>query len=270
MHRLEPAEFMCVAPLVPSHRDAGHMAFVWSVLQGRQPGEVWVDRPERPRSAVVCNFCEFWFVLGEPNAELVAVAVPRVLERLPGGHNTGLWCTDPAWAPVLRPMFTRISRRKEFHFVPEAARVTERVLPDFLRLAPLDAEIVSRFMEPRLDPWVVQVAWRGAEAMAANSFGWAVMHDDWPVAFCAACAIGGPEGAVEAEIEICTDPAYRRQGLAAAAALAFIASCRERGFIPAWSCAATNEPSVRLARSLGFVEFREITGFELGSGWASS
>ena len=57
---------------------------------------------------------------------------------------------------------------------------------------------------------------------------------------------------------------------ASMAALAFIASCRERGFIPAWSCAATNEPSVRLARSLGFVEFREITGFELGSGWASS
>jgi len=266
MHLLEPAAYARVAPLVPSHRDAGHMAFVWSVLQGRQPGQAWVDDPEQPRSALVCNFCEFWFVLGEPNADLVAAAVPRALERLPKYHRTALWCTDPAWEPVLRPMFRRVSRRKEFHFVPEAATATEPALPRRLRLAPLDAEIVSRFMEPRLDPWVVDVAWGGADQMAAKSFGWAVMHDDWPVAFCAACAIGGPEGEVEAEIEICTDPAYRRQGLATVAALAFIASCRERGLIPAWSCAATNEPSARLARSLGFVEFREITGFELGRG----
>ncbi|MCK9520204.1 MAG: GNAT family N-acetyltransferase, partial [Dehalococcoidia bacterium] len=231
MHLLDPTGFARVAPLVPPHTQAGHMAFAWALLEGRQSGHVWVDDANRPRSAIVCNDCEFWFVLGEPRPDLVAGVMPELLRRLPT-NNTALWCTSPEWETALAPLFAQTSHRKEFHFEPEKAEITRVALPPRLRLAPIDAAIAARFKEPYLDPWVARVAWGDPEQMAAKSFGWAVMDGDRPVSFCAACAIGGPRGAVEAEIEIITDADYRGRDLATAAALAFFASCRERGMVP--------------------------------------
>jgi predicted GNAT family acetyltransferase len=52
------------------------------------------------------------------------------------------------------------------------------------------------------------------------------------------------------EIEIATDPGYRRQGIALACASRLILTCLERGLYPSWD--AANMASVRLAEKLGY------------------
>ncbi|MGE5597012.1 MAG: GNAT family N-acetyltransferase [Hyphomicrobiales bacterium] len=263
MQRLEPSQYDRVRPLVPSHHEAGHTAFVWAVLNGAMPGDVFADDPANPKSAIVANECDFWFALGEPRADLVARIVPELLAIIPERNASALWCTAPGWDAALAPLFPEVSRRKEFHYRPDLARVREMPLPDGLELRPMTAGLAARIRRQHLDPWVTEI-YGGPEGLERRSFGWmAVDGSGDPVSMCIACGIGGPDGAVEAEIEVGTDDRYRRRDLATAVALAFIADCKERGLIPAWTCASGNEPSARLARRLGFVEFREVTGFEL-------
>jgi RimJ/RimL family protein N-acetyltransferase len=45
---------------------------------------------------------------------------------------------------------------------------------------------------------------------------------------------------------------YQHQGLATVTATAFIAGCLARGLRPNWECWWDNEPSVSLAKKLGF------------------
>jgi ribosomal protein S18 acetylase RimI-like enzyme len=57
---------------------------------------------------------------------------------------------------------------------------------------------------------------------------------------------------------VCTDPAYRGQGLAGRLVRAVAAGIRERGETPFLHAAAANESAVRLYRSLGFTQRRPM------------
>jgi len=51
-----------------------------------------------------------------------------------------------------------------------------------------------------------------------------------------------------------TGKGFRRRGLAALTCTAFIRHCLERGLLPTWDTDDDNEPSLLLARTLGFRE----------------
>jgi RimJ/RimL family protein N-acetyltransferase len=57
-----------------------------------------------------------------------------------------------------------------------------------------------------------------------------------------------------AEIGVYTQPDYRRRGYATAAASLVARRAQEAGQTPVWSAGAHNQPSLRIARKLGFVE----------------
>ncbi|GIM89732.1 GNAT family N-acetyltransferase [Paractinoplanes toevensis] len=58
---------------------------------------------------------------------------------------------------------------------------------------------------------------------------------------------------------VCTDPAFRGQGLATALVRAVAAGIRERGETPFLHTAATNQPAIRLYESIGFHLRRQTT-----------
>ena len=69
-----------------------------------------------------------------------------------------------------------------------------------------------------------------------------------------------PVGHVEISA-VCTDPAFRGQGLAARLVRAVTAGIRERGEIPFLHAVATNSTAIRLYEQLGF-EFGQATMFK--------
>lgn len=233
------------------------MAFVHGVLDGSMPGRIFVDEIQAQRSAVVLNDSGFHFAIGEAPAVLTVSELAPVIAAV-SDEPAALWSSTPAWAALLGPLFERNDVRKEFH-APEGRLYPLPILPRGFDLTPIDEAIAAKF-GGGTDPWVIRT-WGGSARFVERCFGFAIMHGDILASFCTACAIGGPPGAVEAEIEIGTDPRYRRRGLATIAAVAFMAECRDRGLLPAWTCTATNVASDRLARRLGFTFFREITGY---------
>lgn len=262
MHLLDRADYARVTRLVPSRGDAGHMALVHAVIEGSMPGHIAVDDVEAPRSALACQSGGFFFAIGEANGPLVARFMPELLRRCLGPEPTGLWATTPEWAEALDPLFATHRFRNEYHPGPRLG-LDRRPPPEGFRLAAIDPQIAAKFGDGT-DAWVVRT-WGGPQAFGDRVFGYALMKGDELASFCTACAIAGPPGEVEAEIEIGTDGRYRQRGLAYAVACAFFDECARRELHPAWTCDSANEASARLADSLGFVEFRKVTGYPLDS-----
>ncbi len=253
--RLAPSEFQHVLPLIPL--GIGHVSFSHAVIEGTMAGQVWVDDPENAATAIVMSDADFCLAFGEPRGDLVGESLDELLAAN-RAEKPELWATTDGWAEALAFLGSAASRN-EFHFdgLPDGG--ARRPLPPGYRLAPLDASLATTFAEAGVDPWVVHI-WGGPERFAKEAFGCAVLDDSGALAsFCTTCSIGGGE----AEVEIGTADAHRRQGLAAIAGAAFISDCRERGLVPAWTCAAGNAGSNRLAEILGFRFARTIAGYPL-------
>ena len=246
-----------IRALVPGADEAGHMAFVHALLDGTMPGRVLADDADRPRSAIILPDNGFCFAIGAPDETLVAATVPGILAQ-PPPEPALLWASTGAWAAVLGRHLKEPRTRNEYHYLPMVPQPAPRPPPGF-RLRAIDLEVAN---DPQfgkgLDPWVVRI-WGGPAQFVERCFGWAVMSPEGLAAICTACSIGGGE----AEVEIGTAFEYRERGLAYAAALAFFAECGSRNLRPAWTCATGNAGSERLAEKLGFVLFREVTGYPL-------
>lgn len=262
MLELALADFDRVLGLVPAPSDAGHMAFVHAVLEGSMPGFVLVDAAAVPKSAIVGNLAGFWFALGEPPGSMTGDEIVEIRARVPGDEPTALWCTSPGWAKVLTPHLGEGEERIEFH--PPATPRATLAAPAGYELRPLDAPLAATFQASGVDPWVVDI-WGGAEAFAARSFGFALLKHGNLVSFCTACALQERGVGREAEIEIGTTEGERDKGLAEVAGRAFMVEARVRGYVPAWTCAAANPASERLALKLGYTEARRVRGFPLAA-----
>ncbi len=253
--RLGPEHYEAFRRLIPN--GIGHRTFALGVLEGRMAGQVWADAAESPETAIVMSDADFCLAIGMPRADLIAHSLPamRAANR---ADKPELWATTHEWALALA--FLGPSRQRneyEFEGLPENAR--RRALPKGFRLASIDAA-VARLFRGAVDPWVVEVVWGGPDQFVERAFGWAILAPSGELAsFCATCAIGGGE----AEVEIGTNDAYRRQGLALVAGARFITECLERGLVPAWTCATGNAGSERLAELLGFRFVRQVTGYPL-------
>jgi RimJ/RimL family protein N-acetyltransferase len=250
------ASYSAILPLVPSANDAGHMAFVYGILEGEMPGTVFVDDADNPRTAIACNDCGFWHAVGAPRRDLVAESIELLKATLPA-YPTQLYATTPEWAEALNPLFADHRSRNEYHFtsLPNSAAP---LLPPGFELVPLSPALALKF-EGAVDPWVVDI-WGGPEQFRERIFGWAAIRGDELASFCTFCGLGGGE----TEIEVGTNERWRRLGLAHAVGHAFVRTALERGFRPAWTCTTGNTGSERLAAKLGFIEFRKVTGYAIG------
>ena len=68
-----------------------------------------------------------------------------------------------------------------------------------------------------------------------------------------ALAQTGARSPRHADLAVATLPAFRGRGLATAAAALVAAKIQAAGQVPVWSAGETNHPSLRIARTLGFV-----------------
>ncbi len=262
MHELSRPDFDVIRPLFCNEtgNDAGKRevgrTFVAALLEGNHQGRVFVDNKATPSTVLVALACEFLYVAGRAddpatNANLRRVITDELLPAHEPGHEYAIiFPTSGAWEAALAVMFCDApalhhAARHEFEFSLDRF---QRAHAEWRDRIP-EGFALRRYDRALAEGQGLAEFWGSLDAFLERGFGFGVIKGDEVVSRCHTVMIG----AGEAEINIETAAAYRRQGFATLAACAFIEHCLTVDLEPAWSCWDYNVASHNLAERLGFV-----------------
>jgi len=252
MHELRAGEFACARALfaeIDFQRPA-----VYSVLEGSQPGRVYVDRPDQPTAAFI--WADDCYVAGNAPDAAFSAKVGRLLctDVMPSTENLMADPYSDAWHDLLRALLydhgPQHIQRTTFDWDPARFVAEHREwragIPAGYRVARIDATIAGQV-------GVIGALWPSINRSPAKAFGSCVLQEDRVVSSCKTAFVG--DGLAETGVE--TEEAHRRQGLATLACCAYLEQCLDRGVRPVWSC-FYNAASEALACKLGFTNRHEM------------
>ncbi len=209
---------------------------------------IFVTDPDAPRSAMLFTGEEEYFA-GEPNRELVQSKQSK---------EVALLAKEEAWEPLFRECYPEAERvtRYAIHrckdFEREKLQSFADALPKGYEIRRIDSEIYD--LIGKLDDEDLQDLtgdFDTKEEFLIKGRGFVVLKDGGIVAGASSayCYCDG------IDVEIDTDKAERRKGLATAVGAKLILSCLDDGLEPRWD--AANLISVHLAEKLGYRFDRE-------------
>jgi GNAT superfamily N-acetyltransferase len=233
-----PALFDITKPTMPR---------AFHVLEGLNQGQILVDDPAQPTSAVVRDgmYGTLYFG-GNVSASLLASLVPHFREI--GEVGIGCWLDDP-----LNGMIPA-----DFDYDGRTYYFTERLphndtqrfeLPTGYSLFPRDENLFRKSFDYQstLDMFGT------VENVLRHTLGAVILHGDTMV--CEAATGAPTHGLIE--VGVTTAEPYRGEGFASIACARLIEMCEEHGYKTWWDCAKQNTPSVKLARKLGYQNEQE-------------
>ncbi|HSJ57876.1 MAG TPA: GNAT family N-acetyltransferase, partial [Anaerolineae bacterium] len=231
-----------LAPLFAQHNPT---FLIDTVLEGHT-GTAWADDPRDPHAAMLA-YADVVIYGGDaahPAARVLARRLPVYKGVLP---------SPGGWSDLLEAVYgKRLVAVERYAFSDNSLdlahlRALAQRLPAGLEMRPIDLELAERIVSES-GP-VVEDHVRNFDSPAdyvARGAGFVVMHDDRIVAAAssyAACNRG-------IEVQVNTDPVYRRHGLATAVSAMLIAGCLASGVEAHWD--AANKESAALAQKLGY------------------
>jgi hypothetical protein len=218
------------------------MPRAYNVLEGVNRGQILVDDPGRPTSAVVRDgmYGTLYFG-GHMNPSQVASVVQYF--RGMGEVGIGCWLNDP-----LNEMIpTDFDYDGRTYFFTERVSTTDAQnfqLPDGYSLLPRDEDLFRRSFDYRS---TVDL-FGSIENVLRYTLGVTILDGDTLV--CEAATGAPTQGWIE--VGVTTVEPYRAQGFATIACTRLIELCEEKGYQTWWDCAKQNTPSVSLAKKLGY------------------
>lgn len=213
-------------------------------------GRAYADSRQRPTVALI-EGGDFFFVAGDA----VSKAAEELLMFLRQLARPVLLVVpeDTIWAARIRGIFggaavevTRFSFKNEGDiFDHEKLRQYAVALPAGYAIRPVDAALLSEQPDNEVLRTLVQ-GFADEGAFFENGIGFAVTYDGEVVS--GASSYAYYNGGIEVEID--TDAAHRRKGLATAVGAKLMLACLEAGKYPNWD--AQNIESAMLATKLGY------------------
>jgi RimJ/RimL family protein N-acetyltransferase len=218
------------------------MARAFNVLEGLNRGQILVDDPAHPTTAVVRDviYGTLYFG-GNVNPGLVTALVRHFREI--GEVGIGCWPYDP-----LNEMIPG-----NFDYDGRTYFFTERSAPHQAHSYKLPAgyQLVLRdeyWFRKSFDYESTMDAFGTIENVLRYTLGIVILHDEMVV--CEAATGAPTHGWIE--LGVTTAEAYRGRGFASIACARLIEMCEAQGYKTWWDCARQNTPSVRLAKKLGY------------------
>jgi RimJ/RimL family protein N-acetyltransferase len=241
-----------------------------AVIEGRCPGDIYVDDAQDPRTGLLWDHVEGeLYLAGETHSEAFNRAANDLIRneirskaetQLPHLSEFTLFAHPDRWGDrldvVLRGTNPMLHQRR--HFTLKEPRVGWRAqLPEGFAMTPLDATLLTRGDLAGIDTtreWVLG-DWRTAHAFEREDRGFCLIHRNELVSWCASeytCRLV-PGGVRACEVGIYTREGYRRQGFATLVAAATVERCLAEGIERiGWHCWASNLGSAATARKVGF------------------
>jgi hypothetical protein len=246
MFELDSAHFGDVLPL---YRELGlDFPLICEVIVRRQRGQIFVDRRDVPRSALVVTGFGFACALGShEGGEVSAVAD---LLSTPGALKPSylLWYAPPSvWQRTLdRIGPPAVRRRDRVRFTPPRDRADFLAeptrVPAGCTLGLLTADLIPQTSALGID--LGSRFWSSINDFVTHSFGTCLLDGEEMASLCYAAGIA--DGF--AEMDLITHPAFRGRGMGGAVARQFMKESLSRNLVPRWDTFASNAGSMTLAR----------------------
>lgn len=231
-----------------------------SVLTGVQQGYALVDDADQPNQAFVFH-AHYGFVncIGNPPEDMQSIAhmVMAYQSDRPYFNVTDFINYPKGITPYIKENFARVYDLERIVYQHDQASfhdAPDPTLPTGVRIVPMSKE---DFVDETIKNEVI-LFWDKAEDMLEHAFGVKALYHNNVIGLCYAIAAANNR----LDIDIITYESHRKKGVGYAMAHAFITQCYATGKLPHWCCVSLNEPSVALAKKLGFKEarrFRQLT-----------
>lgn len=212
------------------------------VLEGLNQGQILVDNPERPSTAVVRDgmYGTLYFG-GRVDAPLIASLVQSF--RQIGEVGIGCWLDDPL-NKMIPGDFDYDGRTYYFTERSHDDPIENIDMPAGYRLAARDEHLFRK----SFDYQSTLELFGSVEKVMQHTLGVVILHEEMVV--CEAATAAPTHGLIE--VGVTTAEPHRGRGLATIACARLIEICEEQGYKTWWDCAKQNSPSVRLAKKLGY------------------
>lgn len=266
MDELAQIDFGRVRPLL----EGGHLhPEIISIVENNNPGRIFVDQANKPKSALVWSrgMQGFYLIGDHTNKEFVRHLdsyikrniEPRLREasihhfEFSGHHDE--WNMELLFPTRALYQFEQIVFSGVNHTLAQGniELLTINLKTDEWENRGLqNAEMIYRHLN---------LFWSSQGDFKEKGFGYAVVERDEVIGVCYSSFVTKDTHAIGIE----TIPQFQNKGIGSHLANLIVEDIVHSGFIPYWDCSLDNRPSQKLAERLGFSQIHRYTcyGFEL-------
>ncbi|WP_442600745.1 GNAT family N-acetyltransferase [Paenibacillus sp. KN14-4R] len=245
-----------------------------AIVAGINPGRIFVDNIDKPRSAVIWqgNLDGFIFV-GDSKSASFNKEIKQYIEKviIPQAKELGMrWfeCISdhPSWYLTFEEeIFNGRNLETWNQFVYtlspieyESVRVPEIDREYTVQKITIDMLNANNINNLKLVETKIMEFWGSANDFFENGMGYCILHDNHIVSVC----MTGFRYKNIHGIDIETIGSYQGKKLAQNAVHSFVENCFINGFIPYWDCMEVNYPSNAVAKRIGFKKEFSYKGYE--------
>lgn len=234
-----------------------------AVIEGTNPGWIFVDSIDSPRTAMVWSKgIQGFYFIGDKNnpefnnyindfidKEIEPRGIKESLNRFEFSGETEQWC------PILEEIFSNRqlnkSRQYIYKFKPDSWNgYKKRKLKDNFILRKIDKDLLKdkniknlEFISSEILRW-----WDSYDDYINRTFGYCILFEDKIVNYCICDYVHDNIRPMGIE----TIEEFRRNGLSQVTTEAFVENCINEQLNPYWECMESNIPSRTLAERLKF------------------
>ena len=250
MFELHNADYTIVLPLMRTIRSKA--VYAHSVIENVQPGKIFVNCKEDPKSCLIASRGGKYIVVGDnTDSEFNRDLCKYLSDKRNHNIYYDLYASSDEWIDLLQNQLvgqTVTLSHTSFEF-NESKFFNQKIkVPEEFMVLPMNGKLFEQHQNSdRVDYWGTK------DNFLLHGIGFCVVIEDQIVCRC----ISGFVGNGRAEIDIYTHESYRNRGLAKLLCSVFINYCLTHRLVPNWGCDTGNKASARLATSLGFEKTNE-------------
>lgn len=251
MRELKNSEFSNVNQLL--NQEKVHCTFAYAVVEGKQPGRIYVDNHIEPKCCLITCKSGKYLVAGETSNTTFNEFISDYLHNRANHRNYfDLYSSSHDWILKLDEMLgdnaAKLSRQLFQWDYSNLISISKwnQMLPEGFQLKKMDSTLFEKYAREMDSSY--NDLWENPNNFVSNGFGFCILKDNEFVSVCN--TYYAREGF--AEIDIVTKEEFRNQGFALATCSEFIKYCVNNNIKPIWDCDDGNEGSKSLAKKLGF------------------
>lgn len=233
-----------------------------SVVEGYNPGWVFVDDIREPKTAMVWSRgIEGFYFVGDASNKNFNNHINKYIknEITPRAKILGLDYfefsgTSLEWDKNFERIFNNQDSNKSKQFVYKNKNIENNVFNDFkleeeYSLREINEDLLySKQYDLKLVESAIYEWWDSLEDFIKHGIGFCILHND--IAVCSCVTSFMISNSMESHIK--TIEKYRRKGLATRAVGEFLKYCKDNQYTPYWDCMEKNFGSRALAEKFGY------------------